>query len=254
MKKKLAFVAVVLAVFIAADWMQEILSLFTPYKGLYQRYPFYVPAGLKSLLQCGVVLLAVSLLNRVSLGAAVGEVGLRRSPNVGLLFAAAATLPLWLVFAIVSPLAESFVVPEVFYLSVLSPLAEEVVYRGFAFGLLRRRAGWGFWPAALLPAAVFGWGHAEDAGDLGTGLAIFLLTGVGAVLFAWLYERWGFNLWVPVFLHLSMNLSWNVFDVGESAFAGWLPTVLQVTTMILAIVLTLYGSKRLGRVGDSDQL
>lgn len=64
--------------------------------------------------------------------------------TVGLLFALAATLPLWVVFAITSPLAESFAVPEVFYLSVISPLAEEVVYRGFAFGQLRRLAGWSF--------------------------------------------------------------------------------------------------------------
>ena len=34
---------------------------------------------------------------------------------------------------------------------------------------------------------------------------------------AWFYERWGFNLWVPFFLHCLMNLAWNVFAVGESA-------------------------------------
>lgn len=149
MKTKLAFVAAVSVVFIAADWLQETLLLLAPYKGLYQRFPFYVSEGLKSLLQCGMVILAVSLLNRTSFAGSLRELGLWRSPQIGLLFAFAATLPLWIVLAVVSP------------------LAEEMVYRGLAFGQLRRRAGWGFWPAALLPAAIFGWGHAEGIDDLG---------------------------------------------------------------------------------------
>ncbi len=36
-----------------------------------------------------------------------------------------------------------------------------------------------------------------------------------------------------------MNLAWNIFSVGESAFAGWLPTLMQVTTILVAIALTL---------------
>ncbi len=245
--KKTGVAVVILVVFVVADWLQEILYLSAAYRSLYQEYPFYFPESLKSLLQIGLVIAAVSLLRRVGPEGALRELGLLHPLRVGFLFALVACLPLWVVFAIINPLAESFPVAEVFYLSVLSPLAEEVVYRGFAFGQLRRLAGWGFWPAALLPAAVFGWGHAEGSGDIGTGLAIFLITGIGSVLAAWFYERWGFNLWVPFFLHCLMNLAWNVFAVGESAFAGWLPTVLQVSTLGLAAVLTIYGAKRFGR-------
>jgi len=240
-------------IFVVVDRLQEILYLSGVYRGLYERYPFYFPESLKSLLQIVLVIAAVSWLHRIGAVGALREIGLLRSPHTGFLFALVACLPLWIVFAIINPLAESFPVAEVLYLSVLSPLAEEIVYRGFAFGQLRRLAGWGFWPAALLPAAVFGWGHAEGSGDLGTGLAIFLITGIGSVLAAWFYERWAFNLWVPFFLHCLMNLAWNVFAVGESAFAGWLPTVLQVTTLGLAALLTIYGSKRFGQGSAASQ-
>lgn len=253
MKKKLGLVAAILVVFVVADWLQEVLYLSAAYRELYEQFPFYFPESLKSLLQVVLVIAAISWLRRIGPVGALREIGLLRPPHIGFLFALLACLPLWLVFAIVNPLAESFPVAEVFYLSVLSPLAEEVVYRGFAFGQLRRLAGWGFWPAALLPAAIFGWGHAEGSGDLGTGLAIFLITGVGSVLAAWFYERWGFNLWVPFFLHCLMNLAWNVFTVGESAFAGWLPTVLQVTTLGLAALLTIFGARRFGQGSSADQ-
>ncbi len=38
-----------------------------------------------------------------------------------------------------------------------------------------------------------------------------------------------------------MNLSWQVFAVGDdSALAGWLPTALQLTTVVVAVLLTVY--------------
>jgi hypothetical protein len=42
---------------------------------------------------------------------------------------------------------------------------------------------------------------------------------------------------------MLMNLAWNIFPVGESAFAGWLPTTMQATTLIMAVALTIWKSR-----------
>jgi hypothetical protein len=36
-----------------------------------------------------------------------------------------------------------------------------------------------------------------------------------------------------------MNLWWELFSISGSAIGGWLPIVLQDSTMLLAILLTL---------------
>ena len=172
--------------------------------------------------------------------------GLARSPVPALRLVGTALIPLYLVFAVTQPLARDVASVGVFYLAFIGPLAEEIAFRGVAFGLLRRMAGWPFWIAALPPAIVFGLGHANPFVVSPTldDIMTFAITASGAFLFSWLYERWHFNLWVPVFLHAFMNFAWSLFRVGEGAFAGWLPAAMQVTSVTLAILLTLRGTRR----------
>jgi membrane protease YdiL (CAAX protease family) len=73
------------------------------------------------------------------------------------------------------------------------------------------------------------------AGELGT----VAIVSLGGILFAWLYARWGDNLWVPFGAHAFMNLWWSVFDLAESPLGGWLPNVLRGLSVVLLIVLTL---------------
>ncbi len=228
------------AVFAVLYFLREILGLAFDFGRLYREHPYYYPAGLLSLLEIALALAAVASIRRMGAAAALRELGVLRPVGRPWIFGLLATLPLWVVFALAAPRAGSVPVVETLYLVALSPLAEEVVFRGFAFGQLRRLAGWGFWPAGLVSAAVFGWGHAEDASTLAEGAGLFLLTGVGGLFFCWLYQRWEYNLWAPFSLHLLMNLSWQVFAVGDSALAGWLPTALQVTTIVTATLLTIY--------------
>lgn len=239
-RSRLLAAVAILAVFAVVYFLREILGLAFQFGRLYEDHPYYYPAGLLSLLEIALVLAAVLSIRRVGLAGGLREVGLLRPVGRPLLFGLLATLPLWLVFAVSSTLVESLPVLETLYLAALSPLAEEVVYRGFAFGQLRRLAGWGFWPAGVVSAAVFAWGHAEDASSLGEGAGLFLLTGLGGLFFCWLYQRWEYNLWAPFSLHLLMNLAWQVFAVGDSALAGWIPTAMQVTTIAAAALLTVY--------------
>ncbi len=171
--------------------------------------------------------------------------GLTVSPLPALRVIGLSVLPAYLVFALTLPFDRDVLRLGVLYLAVIGPFAEEVVFRGVAFGLLRRAARWPFWAAAGMPAVVFGLGHANPfhtAASLDE-IMTFAITATGAVIFGWLYERWRFNLWVPVLLHALMNLAWNLFPVGNGAFAGWLPLVMQVTTVTLAIVLTIRATK-----------
>jgi membrane protease YdiL (CAAX protease family) len=104
----------------------------------------------------------------------------------------------------------------------LAPLAEEVLFRGYMFGQLYRRARWGFWPSALIPSALFALGHAYQASGLGELVGTFAVTGLGSLLGCWMYVRWQFNLWAVLGLHCLMNLWWEVFGVADTALGGWL--------------------------------
>jgi membrane protease YdiL (CAAX protease family) len=77
-----------------------------------------------------------------------------------------------------------------------APIAEEVLFRGFMFGGLRRYLS--FWPAALISGFIFAAPH------FNVGLLI-PFTGVGAVL-AFTYERSG-TLWANILVHMLFNLT-----------------------------------------------
>ncbi|MGD2115479.1 MAG: CPBP family intramembrane metalloprotease, partial [Acidobacteriota bacterium] len=145
----------ILAVFWIASRMQEVAVRVPGYAELYERHPFWVPEGLRSLAEIALVVIAVAALHRIGVPGALRELGFRRRPWPGLVFGMVAALPMWAVFSLTMPVAGEVDPWAVVYLAGLSPLAEESVFRAFAFGQLRRQ-GWGFWWAVLVPAAVFG--------------------------------------------------------------------------------------------------
>jgi len=234
--------AVVLAVFVAYWFLEELLVLVPGYRGLFDRFEYYVPRSLLSVAEIALVLLAVCWLHRLGPPSGLRELGLRSPAARAGGFGLVATAPMWLVFAATHDFAPD-PVPELLYGSLLSPLAEELVFRGFLFGQLWRRAGWGLWPALAVSSLAFGYGHAEDAARLTEGLGLLAVTALGAAIFAWLYSRWG-TLVAPLALHVLMNASWGLWQVGDGALAGWVPFALQLTTVTLAIVLTLMAAKR----------
>lgn len=83
------------------------------------------------------------------------------------------------------------------FLSVaVAPLAEELFYRVFTYGMLRRYVG--VWPAAILSSFLFGGGH-FTLGHLVTG-------GLFGMLMAMVYEYTG-RWWASVFCHFVYNFS-----------------------------------------------
>ncbi len=128
----------------------------------------------------------------------------------------------------------------------LAPVFEELVFRGFLFGQLFRFAGWGFIPAGLINALLFGGLHLYQASDLGGAIGIFSVTAMGGMWFAWLYIEWDRNLWVPIFMHLLMNAWWMLFAAGTNAGGGWEANLFRAMTIAISVIVTVRRNKANG--------
>lgn len=93
------------------------------------------------------------------------------------------------------------------FVFVLVALREEFRARGYA--LFTLSAGIGFWPAAVLSAAFFGYSHYGNSGEDWVGL---FNAGAFGLLACFLLRRTG-NLWMPIGMHTA-------FDWGETYFYG----------------------------------
>lgn len=90
---------------------------------------------------------------------------------------------------------------------VLVALREEFRARGYA--LFTLSSGIGFWPAAILSAAYFGYSHHGNSGEDWIGL---FNAGAFGILLCFLLRRTG-DLWMPIGFHMA-------FDWGETYFYG----------------------------------
>jgi membrane protease YdiL (CAAX protease family) len=82
---------------------------------------------------------------------------------------------------------------------IIVALEEEFHYRGY--GLYTLTQGIGFWPAAILTSAIFGYSHLGNSGE--NWLGVFN-AGAGGLLFCLLLRRSG-NLWMPIGFHASWD-------------------------------------------------
>lgn len=133
------------------------------------------------------------------------------------------------------------------YKTLLPGIAEEIFYRAFAFGLLVQLARWRLWNAAIFTGIVFGLAHIDFSpdpeqtilGQLNFGIALIAL---GGVLYAWLYARADWNLWIVIALHFAMNLWWHLFSLAELEIPNpglWL-TLSRVLSVSLAIYFVVF--------------
>jgi hypothetical protein len=125
-------------------------------------------------------------------------------------------------------------------------IAEELLFRAFLFGFLFRYARWGFLPAALLSALVFGAEHLYQGASAPEALAIFALTGLGGVWWSWLLVEWRWNLWVPVAFHVLLNTYWTMFDVADNALGGTMEILLRLACIALSVGVTVALARRRG--------
>lgn len=77
---------------------------------------------------------------------------------------------------------------------IVAPICEEIVFRGYVYGVLKRFGG--PWVAAVASSLVFAAAHAS-AGAL-LPLALF------GLLLVWMYERTG-SIWAPIAAHACFN-------------------------------------------------
>lgn len=178
---------------------------------------------------------------------AASALGLDGRPLRALLLGLLLTAPMALGLALKAPLTLDAETPHALVHHALLPgFGEELLYRGLLFGLLFRIAGWGFLPAALTGALLFGIAHLSQGGSTAEAAGIFAITALGGVWFAWLYVEWDFDLWVPVAFHVLMNAWWMVFPVADNALGPLWTVGLRLLVIALSIGVTLAWAKRRG--------
>ena len=80
---------------------------------------------------------------------------------------------------------------------------------------------------------------------------VFMLTSLGGIGFALFYKFWNWNLWFPVFMHMFMNLSFVIFDMGNTALMNRNGNIFRAITLLLAIGATIYLSYRRRRLENA---
>jgi uncharacterized protein len=175
----------------------------------------------------------------------LSSLGINKGFFTGLVFAMITVSPMFISSAIMGQIRDIKLL-NLLHSTVFAGLCEEILFRGFLFGLLFRKTGWGFIPASLSGALIFGLGHIYQGTNSGEIFGIFFITTLGAVWFSWLYAEWRYNLWVPVFLHILMNLSWTLFDVSNNALGDLYTNLFRVITIASTIVITILYNKQRG--------
>ncbi len=179
----------------------------------------------------------------------VGSLGLNGSCIKGIGTTLVMTFPMFVGFSIIGNFNSEITVKVIIYKCVLAALFEEIVFRGFMFGQLFRYGKVGFFWAAFSPALLFGLWHIYQGHDLISSIMAFGVTFLGALYFSWIYVEWDYNLWMPIGLHFFMNLSWQLFivDGNEVAAGGLISNVFRLSSIAVAIILTIVYKRKSGR-------
>ncbi len=169
----------------------------------------------------------------------IKNLGLYHNPIKAFMIALLFSMPMLLGGSVFFKLNPDLSVSNLIAGSIVIGIVEELFFRGFLFGQLFKYTRLGFISSIVLGAIVFASGHLYQSHDTAELIGIFSVTFMGAVLFAWLFVEWNYNLWVPIFLHALMNLSWHVFEMDPTALGGVLANVFRGLTIALAIVFTI---------------
>ena len=181
------------------------------------------------------------------------NIGIQKGLKTGLLFSIVTVLPMFLSSAIIGQVGEDLNVLLLVHQTIFAGLMEEYLFRGFLFGILFRKLGWGFIPASILGALIFGLGHIYQGSTFLETTGVFFLTSIGGIWFAWLYIEWNNNLWVPIFLHILMNISWGLFEVSNNALGGFYTNLFRIITITLTILITIkYNQKNGLRINSKN--
>lgn len=202
-------------------------------------YPLW---GGRMVVETAGCIVAVMVLYKTWFTGAIEEMAMIKPVHTAFLLAFVATLPMSISFGISSSPVPDADAMRVLFFTILSPVTEEILFRGFAFWMLYRYARLGFWTAALLPAAIFGLMHMAQSQELFERIGIIAITGVGGIWFSWLLMKWE-NLWVPIAFHVLMNFWWEIFDAGANALGDVAANMARAATVLLSILFTIWKDK-----------
>ena len=174
------------------------------------------------------------------------NLGLDKSFFKALIFSVVCTLPMFLGFSFFFDLNTDIKLNTILISILAAAFFEELYFRAFLFGQLYRHTSSGFIASVLLGALLFGLMHLYQSNDLVELVGIFLITFLGAILFAWVYVEWRYTLWVPILLHLLMNLAWEMFNISDNALGEAYSNVFRTVTIVLIITITILYKKRKG--------
>lgn len=176
----------------------------------------------------------------------VRSFGLDKSIVKGFVFALLCTAPMFIGYVFVYEFSNEITLNKILVNVFAAAFFEELFFRGFLFGQIYRFTKVGFIPSIFIGAFLFAFIHLYQSRELSTLIGVFLITFLGAILFAWTYVEWNYNIWVPIFLHLFMNLFWLLFSVADNAFGGIYANVFRTITLILIVLLTILYKRRKG--------
>ncbi len=172
--------------------------------------------------------------------------GLNKGLIFAFLFSIITVLPMIVSSAIIGKIDDNLDFGALLYKTIIAGFFEESFFRGFLFGILFRKLRWGFIPASILGGVLFGLGHLYQGVTLIETIGIFAITTIGAAWFSWLYIEWENNLWIPIFLHTFMNLSWILFKVSNNALGGIYTNIFRAITIASTIIITIRYHKKRG--------
>ncbi|PKA84410.1 hypothetical protein ATE92_2599 [Ulvibacter sp. MAR_2010_11] len=172
------------------------------------------------------------------------SLGLSKSVTKALLFALLCTLPLFIGFSFVFDFNAEINLNTILVSVIAAGFFEELFFRGFLFGQLFKNSRFGFIPSVFFGALFFGLIHLYQSTDVAELIGIFAITFLGGILFSWVYAEWNYNIWVPVFLHMLMNLAWELFSVSDTALGGVYANVFRGICIFLIITLTVVYKKQ----------
>jgi membrane protease YdiL (CAAX protease family) len=227
-------------------------TLFSRAVGLYRMLSYHLLQTLSNVTEVLLCVLGIAVAHGRQ-ARPLRELGLRAPIGRALGFGLLATVPMSAGFAWMTDLTVRLEFRTILVSVLIAPFAEEILFRGYIFRQLYRRAKWPFWPAVLVPSVLFALLHVYQAESVPEILGILAITGIGSVLLCWVFVRWQDNLWAAFFVHALMNLWWEVFAVDDTALGGWYANGARLATVLLGVVLSLYKDRLWPRLSVEDE-
>lgn len=172
--------------------------------------------------------------------------GLSHPPVKPFIYALISCLPIFIIYPLFFEVRSSIEPYSIYSNSILSPFYEEIIYRALFFGALVGLLRWKFWHVVVLNAMAFSFGHLYQAYDLVSTVFTVLITSVASVWWGWMFIRWRYNIWFPLFLHVLMNLAFDLFAVGSGTAAGGVATYAgRLLVIAISVGITLKYTQRM---------